>query len=82
MRSVEDVPEGELATWKKAAVGIKGLTVDAGDSPIIHLLQDKKTMAAFLHESLHAYSHDSFKVFFGKDLDEGVTESLAREVMA
>ncbi len=40
------------------------------------------TKSTLIHESLHYYSNDIFKDYFGKDMDEGTTELFARDVMA
>lgn len=69
------------AAFEDAALGINGLTVENKDAKLIHLRQNQNMDATFVHESLHAYSHDDFRRFFGTEADEGTTELFARRVM-
>jgi hypothetical protein len=73
----------ELADFRRAAVGTNGLTVEDGrGGRIIHVLQSPNENATLIHEAMHAHSSATFGIFFGKDVDEGMTEYFAREVMA
>jgi hypothetical protein len=75
------VKKHQLDAFKKLAVGTNGLTVGEGANKIVHILNNANWQATLIHESLHFYSHPAFTAFVGKDLDEGTTESFAREIM-
>jgi len=67
-------------------MGTKGLTVhDDGNGTVVHLLQVQGRVdemhGTYIHEVMHVYSNDDFKEQYGKDLDEGVTEFFAQEIM-
>jgi hypothetical protein len=85
-REHPDISLSEIAASVK---DVNGLTTEeisgSGDAyRIVHVRQvenSKKMKCTLIHEALHAYSHNGFKVRCGKDLDEGVTELLAMEVI-
>ncbi|WP_333676229.1 hypothetical protein [Dyella sp.] len=82
----EDLDEHRKTQLLGLQVGTKGLTVhDDSHGTIVHLLQTQNRVdemqGTYVHEAMHAYSHDDFKEQFGKDLDEGTTEFFAREIM-
>jgi hypothetical protein len=84
-----DHPEIDLDELDKLTKGVNGLTTEeisgTGDvHRIVHVKQVDnidKMKCTLVHEGMHAYSNNSFKTRCGADLDEGVTETLAMEVM-
>lgn len=82
----ERLPTHQKTQLGNFAIGTKGLTVsDETNGTIVHLLQTSiaaEMQCTFIHELMHAHSHGDFSLKFGKDLDEGVTEFFARELMA
>lgn len=85
----EQDPDVVMEQWldeiTRASASINGLTTEDPSGPIVHVRQDdnlKKMQCTLIHEAMHAYSHNAFKGRYEKDMDEGMTELLALEIMA